>query len=343
MDAYGEVDAYLRHRVPELLGGPVGHIEKMGSGVWCLCVDGKKYVAKYHIFAPLTRGRAYDVLEVERDVLRALVEAGCRVPAMVALDQTACIAFYEWVGGTTLDDLVQEQSGNHAELARAALRNALAIDGALKRDKGWSQRVAPGGSRPDLLAAWQWASERALWGAEALQRHLQRPPLSRAALDLIGALCAELARRPPVLGSSDYNARNVVISPAGAAFFIEFSKLSWDWTERRIVQYTTSMGGGRCNGGMRSILDARTACSYGQLAGDPCVVRALEGHQIVFQLNAAAALCGALEHPLEASNDALLRAWKNPRERLQAMARALGEPLSDDGDIRRVRALFTLN
>ncbi len=343
MEAYGEVDAYLRRRVPELLGGIVQRIEEIDSGVWCLCVDGKRRAVKYHIFAPLTRGKAYDVLEVERDVLCALGGAGCRVPAMVALDSEACFAFYEWVGDATLDDLVQERCGDHTALACDVMRNQRSIDGVLMCDERWAQRVAPGGSQQDLLVAWQLASERALWGGHALQRHLQCPPLSGAALDLIAALCSELARRPPVLGSSDYNARNIVISPVRAAFFLEFSKLSWDWTERRIVQYTTSMGSGRCNGVVRSVLNARAARFYAELTGDSGVVRALEGHQIAFLLNAAAALCEALEHPLESANAALLRAWQNPCERLQAIARALSEPLGDDEDICHMRAAFTSN
>lgn len=341
MEAYGAVEAYLRRRVPELLGAPVRAIEPVASGVWSLRVGEVRRVAKYHLFAPLTRGKCHDVLNVERDVLGALIEAGCRVPRLVALDEDAFFAFYEWVGGETLDDWAQRESVVHPVLIDDLLRNQCAIDTVLtgQADR-WTPRVAPGGDQSNLTARWSSACQRAVWGAEALLCHMQLPPLKSRIRDLIRLVGDELSLRSPALGSSDYNARNIVISPRGEAFFLEFSKLNWDWTERRLVQYTTCMGSGRDGGVIRPLLNARAARLYADLLDDEKALRALDGHQVVFLLNAAATLCKALERPTESAHAALLRAWQNPLQRLHALADALGAPLSNDEQIGSLRAAF---
>jgi len=246
VDAYGEAESYLRRRVPELLGANVCAVEPIASGVWSLRVGSVQRVAKYHPFAPLTRGKPYDVLHVEREVLNALTEAGCRVPRLIALDEKAFFAFYEWVGNETLDDWAQRETTDRPERIDDLLHTQCAIDAALAvGGDRWASRVAPGGDAEALTDRWGSACQRAVWGAEALLARTRRRPLRGHIRDSIERIGGELALRAPVLGSSDYNARNIVISPQGEAFFLEFSKLSWDWTERRLVQYTTSMGSGR--------------------------------------------------------------------------------------------------
>ena len=340
MDAYGEAESYLRRRVPELLGANVCAVEPIASGVWSLRVGSVQRVAKYHPFAPLTRGKPYDVLQVEREVLNALTEAGCRVPRLIALDERAFFAFYEWVGNETLDDWAQRETTDRPERIDNLLHTQCAIDAALAvGGDRWASRVAPGGDTEALTDRWGSACRRAVWGAEALLARTRQRPLRGHIRDSIERIGGELALRAPVLGSSDYNARNIVISPQGEAFFLEFSKLSWDWTERRLVQYTTSMGSGRGQGVIRPLLDLRAARLYADLQGADAQ-RALDGHQVFFLLNAAAALCAALERPTESTHVALLRAWQDPSQRLQDLADALGTPLSNDEQIGSLRAAF---
>ena len=343
MDAYGEAEAYLQRRVPELLGGNLCAVQSIASGVWSLRVGAVQRVAKYQPFALLTRGKRFDVLHVERQVLNALAEAGCRVPRLIALDEEAFFAFYEWVGNETLDDWAQRSSSGGVKLIDGLLRNQRAIDEVLARQSDrWAACVAPGGDVASLTDRWASACQRAVWGAEALLSRVGRSSMNADIGSLIGRIGAELALRSPALGSSDYNARNVVISPHGEAFFIEFSKLSWDWTERRLVQYTTCMGSRRDRGVMRCLLDARAARLYVKLQGSEAL-RALDGHQVIFLLNAAANLCAALDRPTEPANAALLRAWQNPPQRLQVLADALGTPLSNDEQTGSIRAVFALH
>ena len=343
MDSGGEIAAYLRRRIPELLGLSVEGVSALAAGVWRVrVVDGRELVAKYQIFAPLTRGKAYDLLEVERDVLAVLSQAHCPVPRLLVIDVEAFLAIFESVGSETLDDWVHEQRGATEALVEQIICGQCAIDTALaQRTDSLAPRVAPGADGEALVEAWDEVGQRAQWGLEALRRHLHLAPPTREVQSALGVVHAYLAQRQPALGSSDYNARNIVVSAAGpTASFIEFAKLGWDWTERRLVQYTTCMGSGRPGAVMRPLLDARAARRYAEISLRPDAARALDGHHIFFMLNGAAALCRALEQPKMERSKALLGAWDKPAKRLRQFTDALAKPLSDDADAARLRAAF---
>lgn len=343
MDARGEVAAYLHLRIPELLGISVRRVSALAANVWRVQVEGdRELVAKYQIFGPLTQGKAYDVLEVERDVLAVLCAADCPVPRLLAIDTAACFVVFESAGDETLDDWVQEQRGGTASLLEQIIRGQCAIDATLaRREYLFAGRVAPGVDQRALAAGWDEVGIRAEWAAQALRRHLHMGPLPPSARAALAAMHAYLARRCPVLGCSDYNARNIVVArPGVTASFIEFAKLGWDWTERRLVQYTTCMGGGRKDGRMLPLLDERAVHLYAEVSGRADSMRALDCHQIFFMLNGVAALCKALEQPDLEWAQALFRSWAKPAERLCIFAKELAKPLSDYGDAVALRTAF---
>ena len=75
--------AYVRAGHPA-----VRAIAPLAEGVWRIeDADGRKVVVKHQLFGRLTQGTAYDLLEVERDVLDFLHRAGCPVPAVLGIDQ----------------------------------------------------------------------------------------------------------------------------------------------------------------------------------------------------------------------------------------------------------------
>ncbi len=341
MSAYGEVEAYLRRRIPELLAVPVQQISVVSSGVWrVLTIDGQELIAKYQIFAPLTQGREYDLLKVEREVLVLLQRAKCPVPQWLGVDEEAFFVFYQSVGHHTLDDVVQAGNERCAALTAQIISGQCAIDVALDVSH-LAACVAPGVDKPSLMASWQWVGERAQQGAKALLLHLGAEPLTARHSEVLAEMHAWLAARPPVLGSSDYNARNIVIDASvRRAFFIEFAKLGWDWTERRLVQYTTCMGSGRADGAMRVLLDAEGARLYAEESGRADGAKALDYQQIFFMLNGAAALCAALADPMQDSSKALLRAWSAPQARLRQFAKALAQPLSSNEVSAEWRTIF---
>ena len=322
--------AYVRAGHP-----PVRAITPLAEGVWRV-VDaaGRKVVVKHQLFSRLTQGTAYDLLEVERDVLRFLRADGCLVPTVFGIDQDAHCIFLQWVGDRTLDDAIQD--GDRAATIQA-IRGLCIIERAFsQRADQLEPRVVPSANRAALAAAWDEAGVRARAGIEQLCRRLQQP-LDAGIQPLLDAMHDWLAARPVSLGSVDYNARNAIVEPGGTRiYFLEFAKIGWDWTERRLTQYTSSMGSGRQDGRMRSLLDASAARLYAEASGRSDGARALDYHRIFFLLNSAALLCAALDGEPHAL--ALRQHWKRPHARLRQCAAMLAQDLSTDPSAAEFRS-----
>ncbi len=322
--------AYVRAGHP-----PVRAIAPLAEGVWRVVdADGRKVVVKHQLFGRLTQGTAYDLLEVERDVLGILHRAGCPVPTALGIDREAHCIFLQWVGDRTLDDAIQD--GDRAATMQA-IRGLCAIERTCaQRADQLAPRVVPSANRAALTAAWDEAGERAHVGIEQLCRRLQRP-LDAGLRSLLETMHDWLAARPASLGSVDYNARNAIVEPEGTrVYFLEFAKIGWDWTERRLTQYTSSMGSGRQDGRMRSLLDASAASLYAEASGRSDGARALDYHRVFFLLNSAALLCAALDGEPHAL--ALRQHWKRPLARLRQCAAMLAQGLSTDSSAAEFRS-----
>ena len=310
-------------------------IAPLAAGVWRVeDAAGRNVVVKHQLFGRLTRGRAYDLLEVEREVLSILRAAGCPVPACLGVDPDAQCIFLQWVGDRLLDDAIQD--GDRAATMEA-IRGLCAIERACaQRADQLAARVVPSANRAALAAAWDEAGARADAGFEQLCGRLQRP-VDAGMRPLLEAMHGWLAARPAALGSVDYNARNAVVEPRGTrVYFLEFAKIGWDWTERRLTQYTTSMGSGRPDGRMCSLLDAPAAHWYAEVSERSDGTRALDYHRIFFLLNSAALLCAALNG--EPAAQALRQHWKRPQARLRQCATMLAEGLSTDPSAAEFRS-----
>ena len=311
---------------------------RLAEGVWRVeDADGRKVVVKHQPFGWLTEGTAYDLLEVERDVLGLLRGASCPVPAVLEIDREAHCILLEWIGERTLDDAIQ--AGDY-EATRQAIVGLCKIERAfVQYEDRLASRVAPAAGRAALAAAWDEAGARAHAGLEQLFDRLERP-VDSAAQQRLDEMYAYLAARPPVLGSTDYNAHNAVVhAESGTVRFLEFAKIGWDWTERRLVQYTTSMGSGRSDGRMRSLLDASAARLYAEASGRGDGARALDYHRIFFLLNGAALLCAALAG--KPPGPALLKRWQQPAQRLRQFADMLTQNVSADPVAGAFRACLT--
>ena len=342
-------EAYLRARAPSLLpGGPrVEGIAPLAPHVWEVLLEGRQLlVAKFQLFGSHTRGRLYDLLEVEQAVLGLLGGRGCPVPRLLGLDAETSFVFFEHCGSYTLDDLVQERGA-----AGASGCTRQAIDGLCRIEEvmGENRRlleplVCPAGGVSHLRRAWEQAGLRARQGLERILRLHGGSGASGAARcrSLLDEILSRLTARGPALGTTDYNARNIVIDPPSSRLsFIEFAKIGWDWTERRLVQYTACMGAGRPHGSFASLLDRDALRRYASAARDPGDrALALDGHHIVFHLNAAALLLEALERRSNGRPAALLQAWQGPRGRLKQIAGALTAALSDVSLTTEFRARF---
>ena len=331
---------YLRRRVPERVSGrpAVRSVVSLDVDVWRVdCADGRSLVAKHQLFGRATRGTAYDLLEVETRVLGLLGQAGCPVPAALGTDPEGSFIFLEHGGERTLDDAVQEGTPEtRSGWARQTVAGFCAIDRVFREQQEEMRGCTAPGTDPDqLIRGWELAGERAGEGLSYLLGSVE--PRSAQTRTRLAEVVRKLAAREPTLGSTDYNARNVVVdAERGRVCFIEFAKIGWDWSERRLVQYATSLGAGRERGTFRSLLDRECASLFAAAGGDAA---ALDGHQLVLLLNAAALLGAALERSEESGSRQWLQAWRNPHQRLDCLRAALATRLSDDplvGGIRKV-------
>ena len=330
--------AYLRAQVPLMLADhpAVRAIAPLADQVWRVETDdGRKVVVKHQLFGWLTQGTAYDLLEVERDVLGLLHRAGCPVPAVLDIDQEAHCIFLQWVGDRTLDDAIQ--AGEWAATRQTIIGLCAIEQVCAQHVDQLTSRVVPAAGRAALATAWDAVGARGREGLEQLFGRFGRPSDSAAALRLLDEMHRWLAGRPPALGSVDYNARNAVVDPEGKRVcFLEFAKIGWDWTERRLTQYTSSMGSGRQDGRMCSLLDAPAARLYAEESGRSDGARALDYHRIFFLLNSAALLCAALDGEPHAL--ALRQHWKRPHARLRQCAAMLAQGLSTDSSAAEFRS-----
>lgn len=314
---------------PRILSGrsPVRSMAPVASEVWRLQLDdGGTAIAKRHPFGWTEQGTLRDRLVVEAKVLGLLHRAGCPVPAFLGADPEAQVVFLEDCGSETLDDWLQENPRvDRAAYARAAVTGAHAIERVLaSHATELEEHVAIGAGRAELAIAWQAAGEQARAGLAFLLG--QRPERLRGAEGLLAAIVDNLARRAPTLGSVDYNARNVVLDQDRDAFsFIEFSVIGWDWPERRLVQYTTGLGAHRPTGHIVPLLDRVSAAGFGEVDAD---LRALDGHRVVFLLNAAGLLARALAK--RADRPLLLTAWTDPDRRARELLTELALPWVPD-------------
>ncbi|NKB67098.1 MAG: hypothetical protein GKR89_08565 [Candidatus Latescibacteria bacterium] len=338
-----DLEGYLRQQVSCLLPcrPAVQQIGELAPQVWLVeALGGAKVVAKHQIYGSLTRGRAWDLLVVEKTVLDLLQRAHCAVPQVLGMDSDRSFIFFSYGGPSTLDDLVQERLQPLGPWALRIVAAFNSIEGVLRRHQAClERRCAPGAEAARLAGEWRQAGRRAQAGLAYLGRHCGADlgPLPQ----LLGRIVRRLGRRRPTMASADYNARNIVVdSASGQLCFIEFAKLGWDWPERRLVQYSASLGGHRRKGVFRSILDPEAVQAYAYGAGRRNAGAALDGHHLVFYLNAAAMLGAALTRPQQSWAADLLRAWDRPQERLGQLIQMVGSSLSRDPLMDSFRASF---
>ncbi len=305
--------------------------------------NGSLLVAKHHVFAPLARGKPHDLLAVEQLAHARLF--GAPVPRLYAADNDHDLVFFEWCGDHTLDDVCQD--------GVAEVYGSLAVEGFSRiqsvfhaQGDVFAPRTVPGCHRPDLRRTWRRATQPLIRDVPRLAERLSGPvAIHRIARfrKALSDLLENLDRAAPLPGPTDYHARNIVINPADRTLrFIEFSKIGWDWPERRLTQYTTSHGAGRPDGRTYSALTPALNTRYAALTteyraeSETEIAALLDGHHFIFHLLAARSLLDALRNP----HHPLLNSWRNPEARLEQLRRILTLSLSADPRTTELRSFF---
>ncbi len=315
-------------------------------------VGGERVVAKHQVLEDIAGGPADDLLAIEEKVLELLTAGNCPVPHVLGTDPATRFIFFEHRGRLTVDDICQTIPAGSAELGRSIIAGFCEIESVLAaRQKELVPVTSPAGTRRQLALR----DGRSLQGAEeGVGRFARGAGASGEEIqhltELLRAITERLGSRLPTLGCMDYNARNIVVNEnTHEPCFIEFAKIGWDWPERRLVQYGTSLGAGREEGGFVGLITRDDAGFYAAKDSDDHCGRALalDGHHLHFHLNAFAMLATALDDPDKPSNRALLGVWRRPRRRLRQLMEAVARPLSDDplctGFRRSIAALAGLD
>lgn len=315
---------------------PPASVEQAGAHVYKVTLSDGLEVALKRV----SEGPAPDPLYTESLVLERLGRLGCPVPEVHLVEPALRILVTAWAGDRTMDDACQEEDRETvAQRGRGIAEGLCRIEAAMgdaNLDEGLLLKPDAEDEAAGILPmAWR--------GAEAL---LRSDPLTEAREGL-ARVAERLRTGARTVASLDYNARNVVIDRCGAARFIDFSSVGWDWPERRFVQYVTGLGAYRRGGRLVSPLTpelvtlyARVRRSFSPEADEKAIVRAVDAHDLLFHLLILARLARLRSCPEAPEARSLRRAWDAPEARWRQSVLNLGRPLSDDPTVNALRERF---
>jgi hypothetical protein len=285
---------------------------------------GETAIVKRHIFAFTTAGQTYDLLTVEEAVAAFLRTAGCAVSNVLGIDREAGLVVFDDAGEMTLDDTVQTSSPfERSRLASSALDAFVQIQDALIHQNDLTEElVASGCDRATIQETFVSLCDHL---TPDRIRPLVTSQVTDSDLSRIQDLIRSLAAKPLYLGPTDYNARNIVVSHDGKLCFLEWAKVGFDWPERRIAQYLTSLGSGRAGALPRTLVDRWLVDRYGETMSwtDPAsAVSDLDAHQLIYYILLA------------------LRWQAFHADLPKGIRNELVTPLSNNSAIRNLRGMF---
>ena len=300
--------------------------ETRAHTVWKVTTDRSVFAVKHHLFAPLTRGKPYHLLAVEQKVTNHLLANGVSVPRIITTDHD--IVIYEWCGNHTLDDICQ--TTDPRPFAHSVINTLCALEKAFyKHSSKFIPHIAPGCSADDLQEQWHNTTQSL---SETLPA-LVRDPKASDLLSTWKTLVNELIHAPPALGPTDYNARNIACPNPETATILELAKIGYDWPERRLVQYTTSLGAHNPHSRIIGLLTPSLARHYAHFASKlystpaETILFRLDAHHLIYHLFAAH-ICLTTPH------------WQNIKARIAQHKSQLSQPLSDHPLTNKIRAHF---
>lgn len=321
------INRLFRNKLPEQRIAKIEPLsETRAHAVWKVTTDRSVFAVKHHIFASLTRGKPYHLLTVEQKVTNHLLASGVSVPRIIATDHD--IVIYEWCGDHTLDDICQ--TADPRPFSQSVINTLCALEKAFyKHGSKFTPHIAPGCSADDLREQWHNTIQALTETLPALVRDPNAPDL----LSTWEILTTELTYAPPALGPTDYNARNIACPNPETATVLELAKIGYDWPERRLIQYTTSLGAHKPRSRVIGLLTPSLVRHYAHFASKlystppETILFRLDAHHLIYHLFAAH-IC--LTTP----------PWQNIKTRLAQHKNHISQPLSDHPLTNKFRAYF---
>lgn len=321
------IDRLFRNKLPEQRIAKIESLsETRAHAVWKVTTDRSVFAVKHHIFASLTRGKPYHLLTVEQKVTNHLLANGVSVPRIIATDHD--IVIYEWCGDHTLDDICQ--TADPRPFSQSVINTLCALEKAFyKHGSKFTPHIAPGCSADDLREQWHNTIQALTETLPVLVRDPNAPDL----LSTWETLVNELTHAPPALGPTDYNARNIACPNPETATVLELAKIGYNWPERRLIQYTTSLGAHKPRSRVIGLLAPSLVRHYAHFASKlystppETILFRLDAHHLIYHLFAAH-IC--LTTP----------PWQNIKTRLAQHKNLISQSLSDHPLINKFRAYF---
>ncbi len=303
--------------------------------VWKVTTNDHIFAVKHHLFANLTRGKPYDLLNVEQRVNAHLSEDGVSTPSIITTAPEHSLVIYEWWGEHTLDDICQ--TTNPAPFTDNIIKTICTLEKSFhNHTQELAPHVAPGCALEDLQTSWHETIQPLCEILPDLTAYITGKPAPSNLLAQWADLINNHANA--TLGPTDYNARNIVFSKTDKPAILELAKIGWDWPERRLVQYTTSLGAHHPTGHIVSLLTPSCALDYANATAlvyhtpPETILARLDKHHLIFHLIALHTCLIALstpDHP-----------WKNIEARLTQHTNQIVQGLSNHPPILAFRQHF---
>lgn len=330
--------------------------QRQVSNVWKLkTASGRLLAAKKPLIPKFIAAEKYSPFEVEIKTLELLNSLGCAVPKLIGYERPNELELgsfiMEWCGDQTLDDLCQSNFDfiSAKNLAEKVVEEFCKIEMAFSAKKEELGDYIFPFNYPKLLTEQlkgHISASRQAIGEVARRLGMAGIGITDQAWrysfeKLLEDLETRLKEYPTSPGVLDYNARNIVVGQKkGRVYFIDYSRIGFDWSARRLVQYTTSLGADRRSGNFISILSPELVKKCAEKMGNPQFIEQVEHHYILLFLVAISKILDYMKNPEAEEHRRLLESWGDPKRRLKSAFKEILKPLGEDNLAKKIREIL---
>ena len=320
---------------------PIIHGEHKRNNVWRLKTPSHTFLLKQHLIPTPIGGGHFAPFQLECAVLSTLWNAGCPVPKVYWKSDEAQCLLLEWCGEKTLDAVAQTAPGEQVNpIIEETIKGFCELERAFVKYQDALEPYAFAPVSEGLQALFQQGRQTLRYFSQLHPRLADR----FQGLDIESAWSASIDDIAATLGPLDYNARNIVVD-GNRATFVDLGSIGWDWSEKRLVQYLSSLGANVPEGNFVNLLNREAvqryvdnAITYRTGCSGEALIAAVDCQHVWFYLGVIHRLLRITARPMDAESQTLLRAWANPALRFQrAIDIITGTRLSEHHAVNTIR------